>query len=33
MARNSNENDDDSIDPASVASNVKSSLKQVRESS
>ncbi|XP_026763451.1 centromere protein X-like [Galleria mellonella] len=28
MARNSIENDDDNIDPASVASNIKSSLKQ-----
>lgn len=29
MARNSNENDEDNIDPASVTSNVKSSLKNV----
>ncbi|XP_059059641.1 centromere protein X-like [Achroia grisella] len=28
MARNSNENDDDNIDPTSVASNIKNSLKQ-----
>ncbi|CAB3242336.1 unnamed protein product [Arctia plantaginis] len=28
MARNSNENGDDNIDPASVTSNVKSSIKQ-----
>lgn len=29
MARNSNENEDDNIDPASVASNVKNTFKQV----
>ncbi|KAM3956687.1 centromere protein X-like [Aphomia sociella] len=28
MARNSNENNDDNIDPSSVAANIKSSLKQ-----
>ncbi|KAJ8717384.1 hypothetical protein PYW07_005964 [Mythimna separata] len=28
MARNSNENDEDNIDPASVTSNVKNTLKQ-----
>lgn len=29
MARNCNENDDEKIDPASVTSNVKSTIKQV----
>lgn len=30
MARNSNENEEENIDPASVKANVKSTLKQVR---
>lgn len=29
MARNSNENDEDNIDPATVTSNVKNTIKQV----